>query len=76
MEYILHFKNCKHGDDANSKVEEISSDFIVTTDIKNLFIKLNKKTYISLVLNISRKRNNSSKVPFLNLCQILERKSD
>jgi len=39
MEYILRVKNCKHGDHANSKVENVSSDSTVTTDIKNLFMK-------------------------------------
>jgi len=39
MEYILHVKNCKHGDDANSEVGKRSSDYTLTTDIKNLFIK-------------------------------------
>jgi len=57
MECILHVKNCKHGDDANSEVEKRSSDYTVTTVIKNLFMKWNKKTYISLALNISGQRN-------------------
>jgi len=39
MEYILHVKNCNHGDDANSELEKRSLDYTVTTDIKNLFIK-------------------------------------
>ena len=74
MEYILHVKNCKHGDDANSEVEKRSIDYTVTTDIKNMFIKWNKKTYISLAMNISGQRNNSSQVPFLTLSQFVERK--
>jgi len=74
MEYILHVKNCKHGDGANSEVEKRSSNYNVTTDIKNLFIKLNKNTYNSFALNISGQRNNSSHVPFLTLCQFVERK--
>ena len=74
MECILHVKNCKHGDDANSEVEKRSSDYTVTTVIKNLFMKWNKKTYISLALNISGQRNNSSKVPFLTLCHFVESK--
>jgi hypothetical protein len=69
----LHVTNCKHGDDANSEVEKGSSNYTVTTDIKNVFIKLNKKTYISLALNISGQRNISSQFPFLTLCQIVER---
>jgi len=39
MEYILHVKNCKHGEDANSDVKKRRLDYTVTTDIKNLFIK-------------------------------------
>ena len=65
MEYILHVTNCKHGDDANPKVENRSTHYTVTTDIENPFIKLNKKTYISLALKMSGQRNNSSQVPFL-----------
>ena len=29
MEYILHVKNCRHGDVANSEVEKRSSDYTV-----------------------------------------------
>jgi len=39
MEYILHVKDCKHGDGANSALQKQSTDYTVTTDIKNLFIK-------------------------------------
>jgi hypothetical protein len=62
MEYILHVNNCKHGDEANSEVEKRSLDYTII------------RRRISLALNISGQRNNSSQVPFLTFCQYVEGK--